>query len=133
RQCGWEPENEIRVHKVKFEKPVAIAPVQWFLDVLINEFMYLSTFEMNVKSHAWNIAIDENRLHLGFDLHFSKLPSEATRLAVSNQEFSDLYLLPLGDDLPDYKAITNFDNDVARVAIECGMEGFPIARSLLTC
>lgn len=127
RDCGWQTEIKIytewKYESEKLPTPLAAAPIQWLLDALTNEFLYLSTMEMNVNGHSWFASIQGDMLHLGFDLYFAQLPSEETRSAVSNQKLSDLHLLGLGGDLPNYKAVTDFDskNDAARFFVECGI------------
>jgi hypothetical protein len=126
---GWRPEGNVYIERKeglgKLAAPIAIAPIRWILDALIGEFLYLSTLETNVKWHSWFISMQNETIRMGFELHFIDLPSEATQEAVSNKELSDLYLLGLGGDLPNYNAVTEFNNkmNAAKISVEYGTQG----------
>lgn len=89
------PDADVRItgSAEAFSRPIATAPIQWVLDALIAEMVFLSTGAGNYRNQSWRFAIDAERISIGFygDIDHD-LDRELIKY-VADPRFGDLQLL----------------------------------------
>jgi hypothetical protein len=110
-----------------FPKPIASAPINWVLEALIIEFVYLSTFSpaARQKGPVWRIHMEENFLELSFETAFSSFLDEEIAASVNNRELGLLYLLNSKED-QRFQAKTDVSSAAAHLSVKFDMYKAPV-------
>jgi hypothetical protein len=133
RQEGLDNPVFIAWHRKKgddrFPKPIASAPINWVLEALITEFVYLSTFSLVAKGPVCRVFIENNFLELSLESAYSHPVDEEIAASVNDRELGLLHLLNSGHEGKRFEAKTDVSPVGCNLSVKFDMYEAPVLKT----